>query len=1048
MIREAPHVRRPSVASPGRVVRATVLGGLEVAVAGHVVERVAWQRISAERLVKLLLVTPGHRLSRETAAEILWPDATPDASRAGLRKAIHFAHQALDGSDALVTDTRSVWFDASRLELDLDRLQAAFDVLATGGVGTEPARARPDGVQAMDRATETVLALGSLELLPDDPYEDWLFAPRERLRSRWQTLALEGAREAHARGRLLAAHELIEQLLERDPTDEAAHRVAIELYAEEGRHHAARRQLELCRAALRESLDADPSPETEAVLQTSVARAERAGTQPPVPRLVARRDELQRVEPLLDRIAAGRPAVLLIRGPTGIGKSRLLGEVVSYGRAAGWSAIEWQAVEATRSLAYGPFRFGLAGAVGRDELSALDEPGSSAIATVAPDLGLRPGVAFAERPALVAALVAALERVAQQCPLVIAIDDLPWLDPASYEVLDAIISGLAQVPVLIAGTVRDDEPAAGTTTAFSELVRRTGGLDLPLRPLAQRDVEPLVLAHFGGDSVEPGLARLAFERSAGNPLFLLECLRAGRDRGWVRLSGARWSAAGSPVDEVPDSVRRLVAARTGRLAGPARDLLAAAAELGSAVSFDALAAMLPGLPGGLVVALDDALESGLLQERGTGYAFAHPLYRLAVHESTRFGRRGTFRIAAARALAGVRSTATADELVGAAAASSDPASVADHALAACAMGIPGAAELAVAFGFEAGDRERRLFDQAAATDFLERSMDVWRHLPPGAASTFAASTAWTRLGGLCLVRGDEEAAMRACREAIGTARNPGELASAYIALHYVPYRHGDFDSGLSILDEALARLQEGAEPWRARVQAEVGWLLLRLRRLPESLVALEASVATLDRVDDRPGAMRALDALGVVLRMLGRDDESIARLDRSLSLSLDLHDSRGELWARIHLCGSLTQAGRPGRARPHAERSLELAMMMGDRYLESVAAWKAAEMMDALDDVAAAIGLRRRELALLAGIGGNAHNETLAHAHLAVLLARDGARSDAAAEARLARALSVRSEEAGYADRIERALRMQDWKDLDHQGAWTSPSNRGTPEER
>jgi tetratricopeptide (TPR) repeat protein len=587
------------------------------------------------------------------------------------------------------------------------------------------------------------------------------------------------------------------------------------------------------------------------------------------------------------------------------------------------------------------------------------------------------------------------------------------------------------VPILIAGTVRDDEPVAEMTTAFVELVRRSGGLELPLRPLAPRDVEPLVLAHLGGDSVEPDLARTAFERSAGNPLFLLECFRAGRDRGWIRLAGARWSAAGAPGEEVPDSVRRLVAARMARLAGPASDLLAAAAELGSAVSFDALAAMLPDLPGGLVVALDDALESGLLQERGTGYVFAHPLYRLAVHESTRCGRRGTFRIAAARALAGVCATATAEEMVAAAATSSDPASVADHALAASAMGVPGAAELAVAFGFEAGDRERRLFDHAAATDLLERTVNVWRHLPPGEAGFFAASTAWTRLAALRLVRGDEAGATHACREAIGTARTPEELASAYIALHILPYRHGDFESGLSILEEGLARLPEGSEPWRTRVQAEIGWVLLRLRRLSESLSTLEASGARLDGMDDRPGAMRALDGLGVVLRMLGRHDESIERLDRSLSLALEQRDSRGELWARIHLCGSLTQAGRPARARPHAERSLELALMMGDRYVESVAAWKAAEMMDALGDVAAAIGLRRRELALLSGIGGNAHNEALAHAHLAVLLARDGSRSEAAVEARLAHELSTRSEEAGYPERIERALRIQDWKDLD-----------------
>ncbi len=268
--------RWPSV-GPFSPVQARVLGGFEVTVAGRVVPRAAWQRVSAERLVKLLLVTPGHRVARESAAETLWPGAAPQASRANLRKAVYFAHDALGSGDAPVTDVRSVGFDPDRLDLDLDRLQQAFGVLAAGS----PAPGQNSRQADLDRATEVVLELGSRELLPDDPYEDWLFAPRERLHSRWQTVALAAARHVHESGRTSEAHELVAQLLDRDPTDEAAHRLAIELYAAEGRHHAARRQLELCRAALRENLDVDPSPETEAALRAAVAKAERARTEPP-----------------------------------------------------------------------------------------------------------------------------------------------------------------------------------------------------------------------------------------------------------------------------------------------------------------------------------------------------------------------------------------------------------------------------------------------------------------------------------------------------------------------------------------------------------------------------------------------------------------------------------------------------------------------------------------------------------------------------------------------------------------------------------------------
>ena len=133
----------------------------------------------------------------------------------------------------------------------------------------------------------------------------------------------------------------------------------------------------------------------------------------------------------------------------------------------------------------------------------------------------------------------------------------------------------------------------------------------------------------------------------------------------------------------------------------------------------------------------------------------------------------------------------------------------------------------------------------------------------------------------------------------------------------------------------------------------------------------------------------------------------------------------------MHLGTTLARAGHPGRARPHLERSLEIAHQMGDRYLESVAAWAAAEMEDALGNYAAAKEMRGRELALLASIGGNPHNEALAHAHLAHLARLTGDAAAAEAEATEARRLAVASPHAGYAARIEEALIVERWADLE-----------------
>ena len=167
----------------------------------------------------------------------------------------------------------------------------------------------------------------------------------------------------------------------------------------------------------------------------------------------------------------------------------------------------------------------------------------------------------------------------------------------------------------------------------------------------------------------------------------------------------------------------------------------------------------------------------------------------------------------------------------------------------------------------------------------------------------------------------------------------------------------------------------------------------------------------------------------MMLQFAGRSEEALASLEQSLAVALELGDARGEV-VRIHLGAALTRMGRAAEARPHLARALELTHQMGEWYLEAVGAWAAAEMEDALGDPVAARAMRERELDLLARIGGNAHNEALAHAHLSHLARRAGDGEKAAHEAELARRLASADPEPGYAARIEAALHVERWSEL------------------
>ncbi len=238
---------------------ARVLGGFHVRVDGREIGAGSWERKHARHLVELLLITPGHRLLREVVVDLLWPERDRETGGAALRKALHFARRALGDPALLVADRDTVALAPARLDLDLDVLRAALaaaDVDGGPGAGTR----QGDGSALQD--ARTVSELGLLELLPDERYEDWATPARNELWMASHRCALAAARRLLEEGEHLDALALIDDVLAREPTDEAAHRLAIACYVADGRHDAALQQLEWCRTVLRQDLGVEPAAET------------------------------------------------------------------------------------------------------------------------------------------------------------------------------------------------------------------------------------------------------------------------------------------------------------------------------------------------------------------------------------------------------------------------------------------------------------------------------------------------------------------------------------------------------------------------------------------------------------------------------------------------------------------------------------------------------------------------------------------------------------------------------------------------------------------
>ncbi|HEY1915412.1 MAG TPA: LuxR C-terminal-related transcriptional regulator [Streptosporangiaceae bacterium] len=314
----------------------------------------------------------------------------------------------------------------------------------------------------------------------------------------------------------------------------------------------------------------------------------------------------------------------------------------------------------------------------QDILTGL-EPGAPKVLRVAGERGLRSDPFTAARQLLGGQLPggdpadAAFDHVDELCadgPVVLCADDAHHLDGASLTLLRRLMWASRNLPLAVLVTTRPD-PSRAT---LSMLVQQAQ-VRLQLPPMGRMLVERLVFDRTGRWP-GPRLGQ-ALGLAAGNPLFVVELLRAYQDAGALARTGPDSIEATLGVD-LPVGLDEVIRAHLRELDEPTRDVLAAIAVWGTDIGADDLAGLLPGLgtePGQLI---EQALASGLVRLDPAGTAgFTHDLFREVAYGELPDARRRALHTRAAQLLeaTGYRPAVVADHLLRAGGARTDPALV-------------------------------------------------------------------------------------------------------------------------------------------------------------------------------------------------------------------------------------------------------------------------------------------------------------------------------------------------------------------------------------
>ena len=534
----------------------------------------------------------------------------------------------------------------------------------------------------------------------------------------------------------------------------------------------------------------------------------------PSPSVVGRDVELLSISEFLDRIASG-PAALVLQGSAGIGKTTLWLAGVREARARGHAVLVTRAAESDARMSYA----GLGDLLSGVPDSAFDDLPLPLRRSL--DRALLRGDEAAGAPdprAVSLAVGQVLRTLASAQPLVLAIDDVQWLDRPSARVLSFVLRRVTDERVGVLGSLRlgsgaPDDPIE-LDRAFADLVRISVG------PLTVGALGRIVRERTDRSLSRPSVVRL-HRLTSGNPLFALEIARSAPVDDATGASAAPW--------DVPEDIQRVLSARLARLPLDAHRPLLAIASM-TQPTWE-LVVQVAGTDDRSVIGLVRAEEAGIIERSSGSVRFTHPLLASTVYaNATERDRREMHHL-----LAG---------------ATTDPEERARH----LALGTP-QPDRDVASALEnAAAHARRRGAPDAAAELADLASD----------KTPADDDAGLRRRRLAAAEyhfdaGDAERARRVLRETIATSPPGAERAEMLYRLASTSWMN--LIGGVRAPSEAALR-EAGDDPAaRCAIHNALSWVAFYLADLAEAGRHARASAALESRVDDL--ALRA-DALATL----------------------------------------------------------------------------------------------------------------------------------------------------------------------------------------
>ncbi len=847
-----------------------LFGQFEVFVDGQILSETEIKGRKARLLLKLVAHQRNFQMVREHATDTLWPELDTDRAKDQLYKALHHIRKAFAKHNEEAKD----WITMTD---DLIRIDPPERVITDVKLFEKAARAgiKDQNISELERA----VSMYSGEFLPMDRYAQWASLPREHYRQLYLDVLTTLGKQYENRGDLSEAAEMLRQALEKEPTLETAHRGLMRVFAKKGQATRAFHQYEVCREVIGKELGVDPSAETMKTLDNvregqlgedqehRVQRTSFSGTTPPI---IGRAEECNRVEHLLDKLVSGEGGGLVISGEAGIGKTRLIRELILQARRKDISFYLGQSGVSSGNVAYGPFLELFDDILNRQP--ELEEDLPVELGRLVPSFkGDGDPFPHADKLAAKGHLFARVQRLfsrlAEDDHCVVILEDLHMADRGSQELFSYLIRHVKRLPVLFVATLRTEE--GDPIPEFIRVLRENKMKMIELAPLTYEEHVALLQQYTDDLIVGTDVAGHIYRLAEGNPLYALELLRHySQEENTDILQQRRVNSelAVSPVSEnIPSSLHHLVEQKLEKLSPPAHHLLYIAAVIGRQIPYELLAFIWSSDDSSakqeLFDALEEVMKARLLEEQGLNYSFRHILVQETIYSSISQARRQ------------ILHKQIADRLLALSTDAEEPPveQIAWHYLGAGEM-MKGAHYL-----IQAGERAERAY---AHEDALQRYREACEVLEEGNSKKAGRlrGEILERIGDVYRACGRLEESYDVYEEAISLAEENSlgnkDLVELYRKMAVVAIFRTEIDRSEKYLKKALDLVGEDACS-QSRLFITKALHLWHQNRLKEAYDIAKKALYKAQKVNAKVEASQAREILAMTCLPLGRWEEGL-----------------------------------------------------------------------------------------------------------------------------------------------------------------------------